>query len=70
MPATTNGGVTYFLDDEAIDISRLTGIPWSWQKVHQRGNRHPYLEVSDLSWWERWRVAWAYIGAHYWSQRC
>lgn len=65
MPATQNGSVTFFVDEEAVDISRLTGLPWSFQKTHQRGVLRPYLEISSLDWFDKWRVAWAYIGAHY-----
>lgn len=58
--------MNYLMDDEAIDISRITGIPWCYAKVHQRGIKHPFLDLSALSWWDRFRVAWAYIGAYVW----
>ena len=53
----------YLVDDVARDVSRMTGIPWSWQRVHQRGPMHPFIDLMDLGWWERFRVAWARIGA-------
>lgn len=57
----------YLLDDEAVDVSRITGIPWSFERVSQRGVPQPFLDLRNLSWWDRFRVAWAMIGAHEWS---
>jgi hypothetical protein len=56
----------YLTDDEAIDVSRMTGIPWSYERVHQRGVPRPFLDLRNLPWWEQWRVAWARIGAYVW----
>jgi len=52
----------FLVDDEAKDISRITDIPWSWQRVHQRGVLRPFLDLRNLDWWDRWRVVWAQIG--------
>ena len=56
--------MSYLIDDEARDVSTLTGLPWRWARVHQRGPLHPYLDLLELCWWDRWRVAWARIGAY------
>ena len=50
-------------DEWAQDASRLTGIPWSYQRVHQRGVLHPVIDTSELEWQDKWRLAWAIIGA-------
>lgn len=57
----------YLIDDEAVDVSRMTGIPWSWEKVHQRGVRHPFIDLNKLDWWDRMRVVFALIGGYVWS---
>lgn len=71
MPrAPANGGVVqmeskYLIDDEARDVSWLTGIPWYYARVHQRGPLHPFIDLVELQWWDRWRVAWARIGVYH-----
>lgn len=67
MPLAANGGLVYLTDDDAVDVSRITGIPWSWERVHQRGPRHPFLDLTNLCWWDRWRVAWTWIGGQVWG---
>ncbi len=56
---------TYIVDEEARDVSQMTGIPWYYARVHQRGALHPFIDLVDLCWWDRWRVAWARIGGYY-----
>lgn len=53
------------VDDEAVDVSRVTGIPWCWRRVETRGPYRPVLDLTELSWWERFRVAWTHIGITY-----
>jgi hypothetical protein len=65
-----NGPVAYLIDDEAIDVSRITGIPWCYRRVHQRGALHPFLDLAELDWWDRWRVAWTIIGGHSFLSLC
>jgi hypothetical protein len=56
---------TYLLDEEAKDVSRVTGIPWCWQKVHQRGDYHPFIDLTQLDWAAQFQVAWSLIGMNY-----
>jgi hypothetical protein len=55
----------WLVDDEARDVSRLTGIPWFFARIHQRGAEHPCIDLGELDGWDRLRVAFAQIGAHY-----
>lgn len=56
----------YYLTDElAVDVSRITGIPWSYQKVHQRGIHRPFMDLRQLDWVDRLRVAFTLIGGYY-----
>lgn len=61
---------------EAIDIARITGLQLrsgyhrSWEDSDispeaVRATDHVYLDLTRLTPWDRWRVAWARIGAHY-----
>lgn len=52
------------VDQEAVDVSRLTGIPWYWGRLHQRGPQHPLMDLNELEWWDQWLVLWARVGAH------
>lgn len=56
----------YLVDDAAVDVSRITGLPWCWRRVETRGVPRPYLDLVELDWWDRWRVAWALIGGLVW----
>jgi hypothetical protein len=49
----------------AVDVSRMTGIPWSWERADSRGPRVPMIDPSRLSYVERMRIVVALIGAHY-----
>ena len=57
--------MAYLIDDDARDVSRITGIPWSYERVHQRGVPHPYIDLGALDRIDRLRVAFAMIGAQY-----
>src|SRR5690349_11289884 len=50
---------------EAIDISRITGIPWAYRVTRTRGEPEPTIDLHRLDWWDRFRVAFARVGAHY-----
>lgn len=52
--------------NDAIDVSRLTGIPWAYRVTRSRGKPEPTLDVHQLDSLDRIRVAFALIGAHYW----
>lgn len=66
----------WIVGPDAVDIARLTGLPLN-HLLDRRGTvpsinhaavRDPdnmYLDLTRLSWWDRLRVAWARIGAHY-----
>ncbi len=56
--------MTYLYADAAVDASRLTGIPWSWERVETGTPPTPCINLTTLAWWDRWKVAWALIGAH------
>ncbi len=60
--------MAYLVDDVAVDVSRITGIPWSYERVHQRGARHPFIDLDKLTWWERFRVAWTLIGVNFYLE--
>lgn len=51
-------------DDEARDVSRVTGIPWYYGRIHQRGPLHPLMDLSELDWWDRFRVAWVLVAGY------
>lgn len=56
--------MNYLFSEAAVDVSRLTGLPWSWARVETGGDLLPCINLVELSWWDRWRVAWALIGGH------
>ncbi len=58
----------FLVDDAAVDVSRLTGIPWSYERVHQRGVPRPFIDLDSLTWWERFRIAWTLIGANFYLE--
>lgn len=58
-------GTSYLIDDEAVDVSRMTDLPWGWWKIDQHGVRRPVLLLEELDWWDRWRVLWARVGGWY-----
>jgi hypothetical protein len=49
--------ITYLYDDAAKDVSRITGIPWAYLQVESRGPRRPAINLLELDWWDRMRVA-------------
>lgn len=66
----------WIVGQESVDIARLTGLPLNHlldrhkakPAIHADAVRDPdnmYLDLSRLDWSDRWRVAWARIGAHY-----
>ena len=57
--------MAFLVDDVARDVSRITGIPWHYERVHQRGVPHPFLDLDRLDWWDRMRVAFTQIGVTY-----
>jgi hypothetical protein len=57
--------ITYLYDDAAIDVSRITGIPWAYEQFETRGARRPCINLVDLDWWDRMRVALTVIAAEY-----
>jgi hypothetical protein len=57
------------IDEEAVDISRMTGVPWYFARVATWGGHRPCIGLVDLTWWDRWKVLWARVGANYWL-RC
>lgn len=57
------GGVVILTGEEAVDVSRMTGIPWSWERVASWEPLVPVLDLLRLSYADRMRVAWARIGA-------
>lgn len=50
--------------DEAIDVSRMTGIPYFYGKESTRGARSPMINLFDLTAWDRFRVAWALVAGY------
>jgi hypothetical protein len=56
------------VDEEARDVSRITGIPWAYERIHQRGVLHPVIRVDDLGWWDRWQIVWATIGVRFYLE--
>lgn len=61
--------MTLITDDAARDVSRITGIPWSYQKVHQRGAMHPVIDPQELDAWANLQIAFAMIGANFWCDQ-
>ena len=57
--------MTYLVDNAALDAARIIGCRWEWRQVESRGRRRPFVDLMALSWWERFRLAWAMIGAHH-----
>ncbi len=55
----------FLVDDEAVDVSRMTGLPWSYERVSQHGVPQPFLDLRMLDWWQRFRVAWCLIGGYF-----
>lgn len=53
------------VDDEAVDVSRMTDLPWGWWKIEQRGELRPVLLLDELGWWDRFRVFWTRLGGWY-----
>jgi hypothetical protein len=69
-------GCGYLSGLVAVDVSRLTGLPLAQigsrldegAEIHPFAVTHPermFLDLTRMAWWDRWRVAWALIGAHY-----
>jgi hypothetical protein len=57
----TNGSAAFLTDDTAVDVSRVTGIPWRYAVVESRGVARPYLDLLALDWWDQFRVAWTLV---------
>lgn len=57
--------MSWLLDHEAVDVSRMTGVPWHYARVHQHGPLHPFIDLAALDWWDAWRVCWARIAGHH-----
>lgn len=57
-PANT---IAYLYDDAAIDVSRITGIPWAYQQLETGGNQRPCINLLELDWFDRMKVAFAVI---------
>lgn len=53
------------VDDEARDVARMTGVRWYWARVESHGRPRPCIDLTDLSWWDRFAVAWCRIGVNY-----
>lgn len=68
----------YIVGQEALDVARLTGLSVfsllerrSWRSIPLHPNAVTaelrdlvYIDLTRLDWADRWRVAWARIGAH------
>jgi hypothetical protein len=54
----------YLVDDEARDVSRMTGLEWTPAKVHSKGIVRPFLDLRTLDYWDQFMVAWTMIGAY------
>lgn len=48
--------VILLYDDAAIDVSRITGIPWSYQQLESRSKRRPCINLLELDSLDRLRV--------------
>ena len=49
--------MNYLYDDAAVDVARLTGLTWSWKQLETNGQPRPYIDLLELDWWDRMRVA-------------
>jgi hypothetical protein len=54
--------IAYLFDNAAVDVSRITGIPWEYQQLETGGPRRPCLNLLELDWWDRMRVTLTVIG--------
>lgn len=54
----------YLTGDTAIGVSTMTDLPWCWQRVSSKGKPVPYLDLSELPYWDKMRAVWALIGGH------
>lgn len=54
----------YIVDEEARDVSRITGIPWSYERVQSNDIRRPCIMFDDLCWVDKLGVAFALVGGH------
>ena len=61
------GTLLVFPDDDSIipDVSRITGVPWFYARVHQRGALHPVIDADTVSGVGRLRLTLALVGGHY-----
>lgn len=53
------------LDDIAQDVSRITGIPWAWERVETKQPKRPCINLFNLDPIDRLRVSFALIGGHF-----
>lgn len=53
------------LDDIAQDVSRITGIPWSYERVETKQPKRPCINLFNLDPIDRLRVSFALITGHY-----
>lgn len=53
------------LDDIAQDVSRITGIPWAWERVETKAPKRPCINLFNLDPIDRLRVSLALVGGHY-----
>lgn len=52
------------IGEDAITVSRITGIPWAYERVVSRGPLIPTIHLARLPYVMQMRVAVAMIGAH------
>lgn len=60
--------ISFLYDDAAVDVSRITGIPWAYQQFESGGASRPCINLLDLDWWDRMRVTFAVIAGEYFVQ--
>jgi hypothetical protein len=51
---------------EAVDVARITGLPWYYAQVHTHGLCVPVLDVSSLDGWTRFTINWALVAGYAW----
>lgn len=71
----------YITGEEAIDVSRMTGIPLksprhdldepgdiAWDAIPYDFGGSVFIDLGRLEEWDRWRVAWCRIGAYHYLE--
>lgn len=55
----------FLTGQHAVDVSRMTDLPWYRCRVHNNRPYTEYLDLLTLDWWDQLRVAWCLIGGYY-----